>query len=213
MKSDKAHLIAFIGVMSALIFVMFLLEFAVLSGLGMTACILSLPMAIALSVYDDWKKSFLGGTILGCCSCISCLVGGSAYIMYANPLISILPCTFIGITAYWTYHGLSRALKNCKRDFLRDKLPAAIAGIVGSVTNTVLYLTAICIWNGNFMGSFTTIYAIIISIYFPIELAACFILVPVYVAVMRKITKKAADNGQMNIASDVGREELNDNLS
>ena len=56
MKSDKAHFIAFVGVMAALIFVLFLLEGAVLSPLGMTACILSLPVSISLSIYDDWKK-------------------------------------------------------------------------------------------------------------------------------------------------------------
>ncbi len=47
MKSDKAHFIAFVGVMAALIFVLFLLEGAVLSPLGMTACILSLPVSIS----------------------------------------------------------------------------------------------------------------------------------------------------------------------
>lgn len=50
MKKDKAHLVAFIGVMTALMFVLFLLETAVLAPVGMTACILSLPVAIALSI-------------------------------------------------------------------------------------------------------------------------------------------------------------------
>ena len=63
MKNDKAHFVAFIGVMFALIFVLFLLEGALLSPLGMTACILSLPVSIALSIYDDWKKSFVGRSL------------------------------------------------------------------------------------------------------------------------------------------------------
>ena len=86
MKKDKAHFVAFVGVMFALIFVLFLLEGAVLSPVGMTACILSLPVSIALSIYDDWKKSFVGGTLLGVCSCIFCLVF-SVFIKYANPLV------------------------------------------------------------------------------------------------------------------------------
>lgn len=189
MKKDKAHLVAFIGVMSALIFVLFLLESTVLSGLGVTACILSLPMAIALSIYDDWRKSFMGGTILGACSSIFCLIFAS-FIFYANPLISILPRCFIGITAYWTYFGLSRLFKNVKNKYVRDMLPAAIAGVVGSLTNTVLYLLAVNIWTGNIMGAFTQIMSVAITIYFPIELVACFILVPVYVMVLRKISGK-----------------------
>lgn len=190
MKSDKAHFIAFIGVMSALIFVLFLLEGTVLSGLGMTACILSLPVAIALSIYDDWRKSFIGGTILGVCSCIFCLVFASLFIFYANPLISVLPRCFIGITAYWTYFGLSRLLSKVKNRYISDMLPAAVAGVIGSLTNTVLYLLSINIWAGNIMGALTQILNVAIAIYFPIELVACFILVPVYVTVLRKISGK-----------------------
>ena len=78
MKNDKAHLIAFVGVMFALIFVLFFLEGTVLAGVKITACILSLPVAIALSVYDDWKKSFIGGTLLGLVSCIFCIIFSSA---------------------------------------------------------------------------------------------------------------------------------------
>ena len=208
MKSDKAHFIAFIGVMSALIFVLFLLEGTVLSGLGMTACILSLPVAIALSIYDDWRKSFIGGTILGVCSCIFCLIFASLFIFYANPLICVLPRCYIGITAYWTYFGLSRLLKKVKNRYIRDMLPAAVAGVVGSVTNTVLYLLAVNIWTGNIMGALTQIVNVAIAIYFPIELVACFILVPVYVTVLRKISGKIvnskvkADNNSDYILND-----------
>lgn len=187
MKKDKAHFVAFMGVMFALIFVLFLLEGAVLSGLGMTACILSLPVAIALSIYDDWRKSFVGGTLLGLASCIFCLIFASLFIYYANPLISVLPRFFIGVTAYWTYFGLSKLFKKVKSRIIRESVPAAIAGIVGSLTNTVLYLLAVNIWSGDFMGSFTAIMNVAVSIYFPIELVACMLLVPIYVAVLKKI--------------------------
>ncbi len=187
MKNDKAHFVAFIGVMFALIFVLFLLEGAVLSVLGMTACILSLPVAIALSIYDDWKKSFVGGTILGFASCLFCLVFASMFIFYANPLISVLPRMFIGVTSYWTYFGLSKLFKKSKSVFVRASIPAAIAGVVGSLTNTVLYLLAVNIWAGDVMGSLTAIMNVAVSIYFPIELAACLVLVPIYVAVLKKV--------------------------
>ena len=190
MKSDKAHIVAFIGVMAALIFVLFLLEGTLLAGVGMTACVLSLPVAIALSIYDDWRKSFIGGTLLGVCSCVFCLVFASMFIFYANPLISVLPRCFIGITAYWTYFGLSRLFKRVKNKYIRDMLPAAVAGVIGSLTNTVLYLLAVNIWAGDVMGALTQFVNIAVAIYFPIELIACFILVPVYVSVLRKISGK-----------------------
>ena len=187
MKNDKAHFVAFIGVMFALIFVLFLLEGTVLSGLGMTACILSLPVSIALSIYDDWKRSFIGGTLLGLSSCLFCLIFASLFLPYANPLICVLPRMFIGITAYWTYFGLAKLLNKSKRKFLRETLPAAVAGIVGSLTNTVLYLLAINIWSGDIMGSLTAIMNVAVSVFFPIELVACMVLVPAYVAVLKKV--------------------------
>lgn len=196
MKKDKAHFVAFIGVMFALIFVLFLLEGAVLSGLGMTACILSLPVAIALSIYDDWKKSFVGGTLLGLASCLFCLIFASLFIFYANPLICVLPRMFIGITAYWTYFGLSKLFKKVKSKFVRESIPAAIAGIVGSLTNTVLYLLAVNIWAGNIMGSLTALLTVAVSIYFPIELVACMILVPIYVAVLKKVNRSLINKPQ-----------------
>lgn len=186
MKKDKAHTIAFIGIMAALTFVLFTLETAVLAPVGMTACILSLPVSIALSIYDDWKRSFIGGTILGVCSCINCLIF-TAFIQYANPLISILPRTCIGITAYWTYFGLSKLFKKSNKLIIRESIPCAIAGIVGSVTNTVLYLTmANLLLGGTFQTAMNSIVAVAVAIYFPIELAACAVLVPIYVRVIKK---------------------------
>ncbi len=197
MKKDKAHFIAFVGVMAALIFVLFILESTLLAGVGVTACILSLPVSIALSIYDDWHKSFLGGTLLGFASCLFCLILPS-FVFYANPLISVLPRMFIGVTAYWTYFGLSRLFGKCKNKFIKEKLPAAIAGVVGSVTNTVLYISAVNIWTGNALGIFSQLFEVAIAIYFPIELAACFILVPIYVMVLQKIGKKIAPKKAAN---------------
>ena len=37
------------------------------------------------------------------------------------------------------------------------------------------------------MGSLTAIMNVAVSIYFPIELAACLVLVPIYVAVLKKV--------------------------
>ena len=202
MKNDKAHFVAFIGVMFALIFVLFLLEGSVLSPLGMTACILSLPVSVALSIYDDWKKSFIGGTLLGVCSSVFCLIFASMFIVYANPLISVLPRFFIGVTAYWTYFGLSKLFGKAKSKFVREVLPAGIAGVVGSLTNTVLYLLAISIWSGDVMGAATQIMQVAVTIYFPIELVACAVLVPTYVAVLKKISHRFIEVKAKSIMED-----------
>ncbi len=198
MKNDKAHFVAFVGIMSALVFVLFLLEGAVLSPLGMTACILSLPVSIALSIYDNWKKSFVGGTVLGVCSCIFCIIF-AAFIRYANPLVSILPRVFIGITAYWTFFGLTKLFAKFKNIFVREFIPASIAGIVGALTNTILYLLAVNICDGQAADALTAIMSVAVTIYFPIELAACAALVPVYVRVLQKVNRTGKFGVKKNI--------------
>lgn len=189
MKKDRAHTIAFIGVMFALILVLFMLEGALSIFAGVSTCVLSLPVAIALSVYDDWKSSFLGGTLLGVSSCIFCLIFGM--VVYANPLVCILPRTLFGVTAYWTYFGLSKLCKNAKSKFVNQTLPASIAAAVGTLTNTVLYILAIGIFvSKDVMGVGTQLIQIAAGIYFPIELVASVVLVPVYVALMKKVSNK-----------------------
>ncbi len=189
MKKDKAHLVAFIGVMFALILVLFMLEGALSIVAGVSTCVLSLPVAIALSIYDDWKSSFIGGTLLGVSSCIFCLAFG--WLVEANPLVSILPRTIIGITAYWTYFGLSKLFKKAKHRYFREIFPASIAAVVGTLTNTVLYILAVSLFvSKDIMGVGTWLLEIAAAIYFPIELVASFILVPVYVRVMQKVSNK-----------------------
>lgn len=214
MKKDKAHVVAFIGVMLALIFVLFMLEGALSIVAGISTCILSLPVAIALSVYDDWKSSFIGGTLLGVSSCIFCLIFGMA--VYANPLVSILPRMCLGVTAYWTTFGLSKLFKKAKSKYFREIFPVSIGAIVGTLTNTVLYILAIGIFVSNdIMGVGAQLIQIAVAIYFPIELVASFVLVPVYVGVMRKVSgkyivkKKVISNDKISVDIQVE----NDNLS
>ncbi len=206
MKNDKAHFVAFVGVMFALIFVLFLLEGAISLVAGSTPCILSLPVAVALSIYEDWKKSFIGGTLLGLSSCLFSLIFASIFLPYANPLIAVLPRVFIGITAYWTYYALSRLFSKAKNKYVRNALPAAIAGAVGTVTNTVLYMLSLYIWSGWLSSIYgqeiTTVIQVLTIIYFSVEIVACFILVPIYVAVLRKISKKYIVKKQIEVADD-----------
>ncbi len=54
--------------------------------------------------------------------------------LFKDPIVSILPRLFIGLTAWATF----LALKRVNRD-----LAAAVAGVVGSATNTILVVGAI----------------------------------------------------------------------
>ena len=120
----------------------------------------------------------------------------SAFIKYANPLVSVLPRFCIGVTAYWTYFGLSKLFKKAKNRFVKEALPAAIAGIVGSLTNTVLYLLAVAVCDGRAADALTAIMGVAVTIYFPIELAACAVLVPLYVKALQKVNRTLLNKKQ-----------------
>jgi uncharacterized membrane protein len=51
--------------------------------------------------------------------------------LFKDPLVSILPRIFIGITAYLTYAGLKR---------VNEYLALVLAAVVGTLTNTILVL-------------------------------------------------------------------------
>ena len=53
MKKDKAHLVAFIGVMFALIFVLFILEGALSIVAGISTFVLLLSLGISLTVFME----------------------------------------------------------------------------------------------------------------------------------------------------------------
>ena len=119
--------------------------------------------------------------------------------VYANPLISIIPRFFIGITAYWTYFGFSKLLKNAKHKYLRESLPAALGAVVGTVTNTVLYIFALNIFGGgDAMGALTQLMEVVVAIYFPIEVVASFVLVPLYVAALKKVSGRFVEKKKHN---------------
>lgn len=202
MKMDKAHFIAFVGVMFALMFVLGMLEGFMQSGLGMTAIILTLPLAIALSVYDNWKMSFLGGTMLGIVLCIFCLTS-SLFLKYANPLIAILPRMLIGVASYWVSFGLTKLFANSNNKFVCEVLPYSLAGAVGAIVNTSLYLLSIYIWK-DWLGesaieTLDGIVAVLAIIYFFVEIVASIVLVPVYVKVLKKFNKSFIYKKQNNI--------------
>ena len=206
MKNDKAHFVAFIGVMAALIFVLFLLEGTISFFAGSTPCILSLPVAVALCVYDDWKKSFIGGTLLGVSSAVFCLIFSSVFLLYANPLISVLPRVFIGIAAYWTYFALSKLCQRSKKAFVKETIPAAVAGAIGSITNTVLYLLATFIWRdwlsaGMGETAAETLWWVPV-LYFFVEVVACAVLVPIYVRVLKKVNHTLINKNKVQSAEE-----------
>ena len=199
MKQDKAHTVAFIGVMAALMFVVLALEtYIFIYFIKPSPAFISIPLFLALSMYGDWKRSFLGGTLFGVCSfLLSFLVG---YTVFFNPLISVLPRVIAGVLAYLIYAGLS-ALTRGRGDAIVCALSAALAVIL----HTVLVLGAMQLFSEG--GAFVdTVWQTIIGLNFAVELVCAVLLVPVFVRVLRRMTHarppRLPDNKQDSSAND-----------
>ncbi len=182
MKRSVSHTVAFIGVMTALMAVVLTLEtYVFIYFIKPSPAFLSIPLFIALSMYADWKRSFIGGTVFGCCSFVLSFVVG--YTVFYNPLISILPRTIAGVAGYFILHGLTVASKG--------KATHAIRGIAAACTvllHTVLVLAAMEIFasGGAF---FDTVWQVIIGVNFISEFACSIFLTPVLIRVMKKYTR------------------------
>ncbi len=202
MRKSKAHYVAFLGVMVALIFVVLTLETYIFMGmLGINPAFLSLPLAIALCMFGTWKEEFVGGTIFGICSLLIAVM--VAYQPMMNPLVSVLPRICMGIVAYWVYHFVSFIINKilCARErrgkpavgkkgnvMLRETIPAAVGGVFGALTNTVLVLLMLWVFGGD---AFTVAFSVAIVFNSPIEMACCAVLVPLYIRIMKMVLKKS----------------------
>ena len=181
MKRGLAQTVSFIGVMTALMAVVLTLEtYVFIYFIKPSPAFLSIPLFIALSMYGDWKRSFIGGTVFGVCSFVLSFIVG--YTVFYNPLISILPRTITGVAGYFILHGLSVVWKGKYKDVLR-----AVAAAITVLLHTVLVLSAMELFStgGAF---FDTVWQTIIGINFLSEIVCAILLTPVFIRVMKKYT-------------------------
>lgn len=187
MKNSMSKKIAFYGVLSALMFVFLLIETYLFSAFfgNFTPAILTLPFAVALSLFNGKRGMLVGGTIFGCCSFFLAVCIGN--VVFLNPLVSIFPRIFIGIVAYLVYSLVLELCKNVKSESLREKLPLSVAGAFGILTNTVCTITMLWVFNS---ASLAMVFTTIISFNFLAEVIGAIILVPIYASVLKRIENK-----------------------
>ena len=187
MEKTIARKIAFYGVLSALTFVFLLIETFLFSALfgNFTPAILTLPFAVAISLFNGKRGFWVGGTIFGCCSFFLAIMIGN--VVFLNPLVSILPRVFIGVVAYFSYLLFKMLLKNAKSQAVNEILPLCIAGALGILTNTICTVFMMWVFNASALAVVMTI---ILSFNFLAEIIGGIILVPVYANILKRISKR-----------------------
>ena len=133
-----------------------------------------------------------GGFALGSVWGLTCLLRAVIYsanplfVPFLNPLVSVLPRMLVGLFAGLVFWAL------VKRSRCSKSLSAIIAGVVGTLTNTVFVLTMYNLFAGNLTGLnhvwtlFKSFFLVYISVNGLIELALAVILVPLLYQALKK---------------------------
>lgn len=118
------------GVLSAIAIVLGVtqLGFIPVPNLSGSATIMHIPVIIG-AILEGPIVGGLIGLIFGAYSMVTDTSG-----LFANPVVSVIPRILIGITSWYTYNALSKGNTN---------VAAAVAGVVGTLTNSVLVVGAL----------------------------------------------------------------------
>lgn len=131
----------------------------------------------------------IGGLVLGLTWGITSYLyalslGTIEAMIFLNPMVSIVPRIFVGLIV--SYSAL--ALKNIK---MSDWLRFALSAFIGTLSNTILVLSAIFVFASAGLVSFnqavSTIYTIVISTNGLLELFAAIFLVPTVIEAIKKV--------------------------
>jgi uncharacterized membrane protein len=135
MPQDRTRKIAITGILSAISIFLGLTRWGFLPWFGgISLTIMHVPVIIGAVLEGPWVGLAIG-LIFGVFSMIQAAIApnGPADVWFTNPVLSVLPRLFIGPIAWLAWRSLKR-------------WPAAglvAAGIVGSLTNTILVLGVI----------------------------------------------------------------------
>lgn len=109
-------------------------------------------------------------------------------IPFQNPMISLVPRIIVGLVAGLVFYALSKTK-------LKKPISLAIASIAATLTNTVLVLTALTLFNGfetitaGVTTALETIFSVLISVNGVIEIIAAVVLVPSLYMATEKLLK------------------------
>ncbi len=104
-----------------------------------SAYLIFLPTML-VSVLYGMKKGAMMGALAGAVTLVRALLAPQSILdpLFINPLVSILPRIFIGVTPWLVYNVLSKFIKNKTTQGI---IGGACAGAIGAITNTALVMT------------------------------------------------------------------------
>lgn len=136
-----------------------------------------IAVIFAACVLGPAKGAFIGG-VWGVSCLLRAFTNTALYGLFLNPLISVAPRIIVGLVAGLIFKAFSR--HNAKK-----VISLTVTAAAGTLTNTVLVLSAISVFGGtlNTYGDLLelvkSVFAVILSLNGGLELAAAVIIVPI----------------------------------
>ena len=143
MKTNVTKIVSLLAMMLALLFVAMTIDRAISAWSPISFAIASTATVSMCALFKrNLPFSIATGFFFGVASCITAFMFGRT--AFYNPLVSILPRTFVGIIGYGVYRFLDFVLKRIKNEYLREYIALSFGGAFVALSNTVLTLT--CLW-------------------------------------------------------------------
>ncbi|MEG0167741.1 MAG: ECF transporter S component [Ruthenibacterium sp.] len=154
--SPKALDLAQLALFSAIIIVLAFTPFIGYIPLGITkATIIHIPVIVG-SILLGPKKGAILGALFGATSLISNTISPTLASFTFSPFYSggnfwslvvcFVPRILVGVVPYFVYRGIKKLQKSEKAS---EVLPLAVAGLAGSMTNTLLVMHLILLFFGD----------------------------------------------------------------
>ncbi|MEF9970627.1 MAG: ECF transporter S component [Ruthenibacterium sp.] len=155
-SSPKALDLAQLALFSAIVIVLAFTPFLGYIPLGITkATIIHIPVIIG-SILLGPKKGAILGALFGATSLISNTISPTLASFTFSPFYSggnfwslvvcFVPRILVGVVPYFVYRGIKKLQKSEKAS---EVLPLAVAGLAGSMTNTLLVMHLILLFFGD----------------------------------------------------------------
>lgn len=179
LQKSKTKKLVTASILAALIVVMTVVPYTGYIYYGLIE-ITTLHIVVAVgAVMLGWQYGGVLGLVWGV-TCVIRALTNPLWLPFVNPLVSVLPRILVGIVAGLTAEALRR--KNC-----RQYVVGAVSAAAATVTNTLLVLSALKLFDASFSGMplLNTIYSSLIGVNGVIELVAAVLLTPTILAALQ----------------------------
>jgi uncharacterized membrane protein len=135
-NKNKTFRIVLLGMLSSIIIIQTTIPFLGYIPMGpLSLTFIQVTVIIAAIVFGMKEGAIIGG-IWGIITFVRAFIAPTsliAPIVFTNPLVSVLPRILIGVVAAYAFHQLLS-------EKLNETVRMSVAGVLGSLTNTVLVL-------------------------------------------------------------------------